>query len=113
MAEEFGLALDFHADEGLHAGLDGLDIIAQTALKFGYQGAVLCGHACSLINYQGEALDTLLDKLAQTSITIAALPTTNLYLQGRNCGTPDRRGITRVQAGALMSAINANLKTMG
>ena len=102
VAEEFGLALDFHVDEGLHAGLDGLDIIAQTALKFGYQGPVLCGHACSLMNYQGEALDRLLEKLAQTSITIAALPTTNLYLQGRNGGTPDRRGITRVHE--LMSA---------
>ena len=102
VAEEFGLALDFHVDEGLHTGLDGLDIIAQTALKFGYQGPVLCGHACSLMNYHGEALDRLLEKLAQTSITIAALPTTNLYLQGRNGGTPDRRGITRVHE--LMSA---------
>ena len=96
VATEFGLSLDFHVDEGLHAGLDGLDIIAQTALNMGYQGPVLCGHACSLMNYQGEALDRLLDKLAQTSITIAAMPTTNLYLQGRNGGTPDRRGITRV-----------------
>ena len=102
LAEEFGLSLDFHVDEGLHAGLDGLDIIAQTALNMGYQGPVLCGHACSLMNYQGEALDRLLDKLAQTSITIAAMPTTNLYLQGRNGGTPDRRGITRVHE--LMSA---------
>ena len=83
-------------DEGLHLGLDGLDIIAQTALNMGYQGPVLCGHACSLMNYKGEPLERLLDKLAQTSIVIAALPTTNLYLQGRNGGTPDRRGITRV-----------------
>jgi hypothetical protein len=27
---------------------------------------------------------------------VAALPATNLYLQGRNAGTPDRRGITRL-----------------
>ena len=96
VADEFGLSLDFHVDEGLHLGLDGLDIIAQTALNMGYQGPVLCGHACSLMNYKGEPLERLLDKLAQTSIVIAALPTTNLYLQGRNGGTPDRRGITRV-----------------
>ena len=96
VADEFGLSLDFHVDEGLHLGLDGLDIIAQTALNMGYQGPVLCGHACSLMNYKGEPLERLLDKVAQTSIVIAALPTTNLYLQGRNGGTPDRRGITRV-----------------
>ena len=41
VAEEFGLSLDFHVDEGLHAGSDGLDIIAQTSLKFAYQGPVL------------------------------------------------------------------------
>ncbi|MEL6808121.1 MAG: amidohydrolase family protein, partial [Pseudomonadota bacterium] len=30
-------------------------------------------------------------------ITICSLPITNLYLQGRTDGTPDRRGITRLR----------------
>ncbi|WP_247744286.1 amidohydrolase family protein [Ruegeria sp. R14_0] len=96
VAEKYGLALDFHVDEGLHDGLDGLEIIADTLVETRFQGPVLCGHACSLINLAGEPLQALLDKVAQAGLTIASLPTSNLYLQGRNTGTPDRRGITRI-----------------
>ncbi|MEM6659042.1 MAG: amidohydrolase family protein [Pseudomonadota bacterium] len=96
VAEKYGLALDFHVDEGLHDGLDGLEIIAETLIETGFQGPVLCGHACSLINLAGEPLQVLLEKVAQAGLTIASLPTSNLYLQGRSAGTPNRRGITRI-----------------
>lgn len=97
VAEKYGLALDFHVDEGLADGLDGLEIIADIALETGFQGPVLCGHACSLMNLSGDRLTRLVDKLARAQIAVACLPTTNLYLQGRTNGTPDRRGLTRVR----------------
>jgi len=96
-ADQFGLALDFHVDEGLAEGLDGLEIIADIALETRFQGPVLCGHACSLMNMHGDRLARLLDKLAASCVSICALPTTNLYLQGRSIGTPDRRGLTRLR----------------
>lgn len=97
VAEKYGLALDFHVDEGLSDGLDGLEIIADTAIETGFQGPILCGHTCSLMNLQGDPLARLLEKLALAGITIASLPSTNLYLQGRVDGTPDRRGLTRIR----------------
>ncbi|NQY59274.1 MAG: amidohydrolase family protein [Cognatishimia sp.] len=97
VAEKFGLALDFHVDEGLHSGLDGLEMIADILIETGFQGSVLCGHACSLINVSGDPLDALIEKIARSGLTVASLPTSNLYLQGRRTGTPDRRGITRIQ----------------
>ncbi|WP_146348330.1 amidohydrolase family protein [Phaeobacter marinintestinus] len=97
LAEQFGTPLDFHVDEGLSDGLDGLKIIADAAIETGFQGPVLCGHACSLMNLHGNDLGRLLDKLLAANITVAALPTTNLYLQGRTNGTPDRRGLTRLR----------------
>lgn len=96
VAEKYGLALDFHVDEGLHTGLDGLEIIADTLIETGFQGPVLCGHACSLINLADGTLQALLDKIARAGLTVASLPTSNLYLQGRSAGTPNRRGITRI-----------------
>lgn len=96
LAEKYGLALDFHVDEGLHAGLDGLEIIADTILETGFQGPVLCGHACSLMNMAGDALQVVLEKIARARLTVASLPASNLYLQGREDGTPNRRGITRI-----------------
>lgn len=94
-AEEAGLALDFHVDEGLAPGLDGLEMIADAALETGFQGPVLCGHACSLMNHTDEDVQRIAEKLARAGISVAALPATNLYLQGRSAGTPDRRGLTR------------------
>lgn len=97
VAEKHGLALDFHVDEGLAEGLNGLEMIADAAIETGFQGPVLCGHACSMANLEGDALSRTIDKIAKAGIAIAALPTTNLYLQGRTIGTPDRRGITRMR----------------
>ncbi|MEX0340890.1 MAG: amidohydrolase family protein [Arenibacterium sp.] len=97
LADRFGLALDFHVDEGLAEGLDGLELIADMVLETGFQAPVLCGHACSMMNRSGVELARLLDKLEQSGLFVCALPTTNLYLQGRVTGTPDRRGITRLR----------------
>jgi cytosine deaminase len=96
LADRFGLALDFHVDEGLDPGLDGLEMIADVAAETRFQGPVLCGHACSLASRDAADVARIGDKLAAAGIAVAALPATNLYLQGRRAGTPDRRGITRL-----------------
>lgn len=95
-ADRFGLCLDFHVDEGL-GDFNGLEAIADAALVTGFEGPILCGHAVSLADRSSEAFARIADKLAKANIAICALPTTNLYLQGRTTGTPDRRGITRLR----------------
>lgn len=106
LAEEFGLNLDFHVDEGQGRDLDGLRLIVDEALRTGFKGSVLCGHAVSLMDIDGDALARLLDAMAQAGIALCALPTTNLFLQSRGIGTPDRRGITR-----LIEAAKAGVRT--
>ncbi|MDG4650530.1 amidohydrolase family protein [Roseibacterium sp. SDUM158017] len=96
MADRFGLPVDFHVDEGLDPSLDGLELIADVALETRFAGPVLCGHACSLASRGEGDVARIGDKLAAAGIAVASLPTTNLYLQGRRDGTPDRRGLTRL-----------------
>ncbi|MEQ6201974.1 amidohydrolase family protein [Sulfitobacter sp. HNIBRBA2951] len=96
LAAQYGLPLDFHVDEGL-GDLNGLEVIADMALATGFDGPVLCGHAVSLMDRDTEAFARIADKLARAGIAVCALPTTNLYLQDRRRGTPDRRGITRLR----------------
>ncbi|MEM9549727.1 MAG: amidohydrolase family protein [Pseudomonadota bacterium] len=97
MANQFGLTLDFHVDEGLDPTLNGLERIAEIAIDMHHEGPVLCGHACSVMNRSGADLDRLLDVIARAGLHVVALPVTNLYLQARGAGTPDRRGITRIR----------------
>lgn len=96
MAAKFNLPLDFHVDEGLDPFLNGLEMIADTALETKFDRPILCGHACSLAVLPDEDFKRITDKLAQAGITITTLPTTNLYLQGRNGRTPTQRGLTRI-----------------
>jgi cytosine deaminase len=96
LADRHGLPLDFHVDEGLDPALDGLELIADIAEEMRFEGPVLCGHACSLASRGPDNVARIADKLAARGIAVAALPATNLYLQGRREGTPDRRGITRL-----------------
>ena len=97
LADKYELALDFHVDEGLVDGLDGLRLIAEAAIAASFQGPVICGHACSLANLTGDPLKTQIELLSRSGVAVATLPATNLYLQGRVAGTPDRRGLTRVR----------------
>ncbi|HMO59278.1 MAG TPA: amidohydrolase family protein [Roseiflexaceae bacterium] len=97
LAAAYGLPLDFHVDEGLSAGLDGLQTIAELAIQTRFTLPVLCGHACSLANLSGEPLQSTLEQVAAAGLGIVSLPTTNLYLQDRQAGTPQRRGITRLR----------------
>ena len=97
LAERYALALDFHVDESLEHTPEGLDTIARVVTETGFEGPVLCGHACALMNLEGDPLKRLVETVARSGVSIVALPSTNLYLQGRVKGTPQRRGITRVR----------------
>ena len=95
-AATHGLMLDFHVDEGL-GDRNGLEMVADVAIETGFDRPILCGHCVSLMDRDTDAFARIADKLARAGITICALPITNLYLQGRTDGSPDRRGITRLR----------------
>jgi len=97
LAKKYNVDVDFHVDEGMDPALNGIEVMADALLASQYQGHVLCGHVCNLMNYEQARLNVLMDKLAKCNVSICALPSTNLYLQGRLAGTPDRRGITRIR----------------
>ena len=97
LAERYDLMLDFHVDEGLSDGLDGLETVADLVLETGFANPVLCGHACSLINLDEAALRRTLDKVRSAGLSVVSLPTTNLYLQDRSAGAPRQRGLTRLR----------------
>ena len=94
------LHLDFHVDEGLDVDACGLQAIAELTLANDYHGKVTCGHACSLGVQPLAEAQTTLKLCAEAGISLVALPTTNLYLQGSWDTTPVERGITRLKEAA-------------
>lgn len=93
LADRFGLALDFHADETLDPDSHCLRAVAETAIATGFEGPVLVGHACALSVQSRTELDRTLDLVAQAEIGVVSLPLCNLYLQGRGARSPRQRGI--------------------
>ncbi|MES0810629.1 cytosine deaminase [Roseibium sp. SCPC15] len=90
-----GLDLDFHVDETLDPSAVTLRHIAETSLRLGYKGKIVCGHCCSLSMHEDVDVDRTLDLLAEAEVAVVTLPMCNMYLQDRMAGrTPRRRGVT-------------------
>ncbi|MGJ7604697.1 amidohydrolase family protein [Variovorax sp. LT1R20] len=110
LAQQHGLGLDFHVDEGLDAEATGLRSIAQLVRARDFKQGVVCGHCCSLSMQDDAVANETLALCAGAGIHIVALPTTNLYLQGAWDRTPVPRGITRIHEAAARG-LRASLAT--
>ena len=95
LAKRYGLDLDFHTDESLNPEDMTLRYVAEAALRHDFQGAITCGHCCSLSVQSPETVEQTLSLVKAANISIVSLPMCNLYLQDRqpDC-TPRYRGVT-------------------
>lgn len=95
LAKERNLNLDFHSDENGDSNSICLQKIAEAALRYQFQGQIICGHCCSLAVQEPEVLEKTLGLVKQAGIGIVSLPMCNLYLQDRQPNrTPRWRGVT-------------------
>lgn len=97
-AAERGLDVDLHVDETGNPASQMLERIAQSVLRTGFTGRVVCGHCCSLTLQSEQQVQQTLALCADAHIGIVTLPTANLYLQDRQPNrTPRWRGVTLVR----------------
>jgi cytosine deaminase len=94
-----GLKLDFHVDETMDPAAHSLRLIAEAAIRFGWQrqgnGRIVVGHCCSVSVQPDEEAAATLDLVAEAGLAVVSLPMCNMYLQDRVTGrTPRRRGVT-------------------
>jgi len=95
LAKERNLRLDLHTDETHHPDAIALRLIAETTLRYRYQGRVICGHCCSLAVQSPQVARQAIALVKQAGIGIVSLPLCNLYLQDRQSRhTPRWRGVT-------------------
>ncbi len=93
LAKQYDVDLDFHLDFDLDASSMTLPYVLEMTSKFGYQGRVTVGHVTKLSALAPSELNQLAQKMAQAGVRLTALPSTDLFLNGRdyNCLVP--RGI--------------------
>lgn len=95
LAMERGLDVDCHIDETRDPGARTLRLLAEAALRNGFEGRIVAGHCCSLARQGEEEVDRTLDLVAEAGIAVVSLPMCNMYLQDRAAGrTPRWRGVT-------------------
>ncbi len=106
-ADAQGWDIDLHVDEGLSPELDGLHTVANVVLELGIKGRILCGHCVALNSYEDPRRNAVIARAREAGLNFVALPSTNLYLQGRsNSGIIGSRGMAPVE---LLSKAGANV----
>jgi cytosine deaminase len=97
-ADDAGLAVDLHTDETLDPSRFALPYLADIVLRSGFGRSVTASHCVSLGVQPHEVQRATADALAEAGISVIALPSSNLYLQGRDQQVCMPRALTAVKA---------------
>jgi len=83
MAREFDIDIDMHLDSGATA--DDLDttLVCELTEKYGYGGRVAIGHVTKLCAMPPDDFDAMGRRMADAGVALTVLPSTDLYLGGR------------------------------
>lgn len=93
IAREYDKDIDFHLDFDLHPEQSLLPIVIRETNRIGWSGRVTVGHVTSLSALPAEALTDMARQLAATGISVTALPSTDLFLSGRDYDHLIPRGV--------------------
>lgn len=88
--------VDMHIDESESPDDLTLEYYADKASSVHGDARMVASHCCSLSVVEDEKAAQVIDKVREAGIGVVTLPSTNLYLLGRN-GYPKTRGLTRVR----------------
>jgi cytosine/creatinine deaminase len=110
IARDFDVDIDMHLDSG-HT-TDSLDtlLVCELAEKYGWQGRVAIGHVTKLASMPLSDLAGVARRMAQAGVSLTVLPSTDLFLMGRDLEFNVRRGV--VDANRLIGeGVNCSLSS--
>ena len=110
MARDFDVDIDMHLDFG--ADPSGLDVehVCRQADAFGWGGRVAVGHVTKFAYLDPERYDALARRLADAGVAVTVLPSTDLFLMGRDHDHAVPRGVTPVHR-MIAHGVNCSLST--
>ncbi len=114
MAAEAGLPVDLHTDETLDPTRLSLEDLADRVVRTGFPHRVAASHCVSLVMQTDAEQQRIAEKLAAAGISVIALPSSNLFLQGRDHSVATPRAVAPVNvlraAGVTVAAGADNLQ---
>jgi cytosine deaminase len=111
LAERFGVPADFHVDFNLDPTGSDLPAIISETEKRGWQGRVACGHVTKLSAMPRSEVAVIAGQLNQAGIGVVALPSTDLFLLGRDAERLSPRGVApllQLARAGVVTAIGSN-----
>jgi len=83
LARDYDIDIDLHLDFGPTAeGMD-LEHVCRRTEEFQYGGRVAIGHVTKAVSLSMPAFDAMAKRLADAGVALTVLPSTDLYLMGR------------------------------
>ena len=83
LARDYDIDIDLHLDFGPTAeGMD-LEHVCKRTEEFEYGGRVAIGHVTKAVSLSMPAFDAMAKRLADAGVALTVLPSTDLYLMGR------------------------------
>jgi cytosine deaminase len=110
IAREFDADIDMHLDFGKSADYLDIDYVCELTDRFGYGGRVAVGHVTKLTFLTPAQLHAITKQLASAGVAVTVLPSTDLYLMGRERDHNHHRGVVRVHE-MLQHGVNCSLST--
>lgn len=110
MAREFDADIDMHLDFGASPDYMDIDYVCELTEKFRYGGRVAVGHVTKLALIPGEWLAAITGRLADAGVAVTVLPSTDLFLMGRQPEHSALRGVVPAHK-LLRSGVNCSLST--
>ena len=110
IAREFDADIDMHLDFGKSADYLDIGYVAELTEKFNYGGRVAVGHVTKLTFLTPAELEPITRRLASAGVAVTVLPSTDLYLMGRDRDHNHTRGVVRVHE-MLHQGVNCSLST--
>lgn len=98
IAAEAGLPVDLHTDETLDPSRFALPDLADRVLASGFPHPVSASHCVSLGVQPADVQARVAEQLAAAGISVIALPSSNLFLQGRGQQVAMPRALTAIRA---------------
>jgi cytosine/creatinine deaminase len=84
LARDYDVDIDFHLDLGPTAEGMQIDYVCRRTEEFQYGGRVAVGHVTKATSLSLPAFDAMAKRLADAGVALTVLPSTDLYLMGRD-----------------------------